>query len=172
MFRLNFIPSLGFCNYFRHGWHVSKLSQRINLGMNSLCSCRYVSVYIAFLFKVQRWRSTSQLTHSSYSTNRKSEKMWQLPSRWSSIMLMPKPVLAIPNWQKQTSLTIQSFVLFCSHQVFWPPHLTGPLKLERLVWGGDPIPMPAGIGFSFRIGRGGSLTCMWVVQTHRKLLLF
>ena len=26
---------------------------------------------------------------------------------------------------------------FCSHQVFWRPYLTGLLKLERLVWGGD-----------------------------------
>ena len=44
---------------------------------------------------------------------------------------------------------------------------TGPLKLERLVWGGDPIPMPVGIGISLRIGSGGPLTRMWVVQTHR-----
>ena len=30
---------------------VSKLSPRINLGMNSLCSCTYVSVYIAFFIQ-------------------------------------------------------------------------------------------------------------------------
>ena len=62
--------------------------------------------------------------------------------------------------------------LFCSHQVFWPPYLTGPLKLERLVWGGDPITMPAGIGFSLQRDRGGSLTCMWVVQTTGDLWYF
>ena len=54
--------------------------------------------------------------------------------------------------------------------LFTPGLLTAlfnwPLKLERLVWGGDPIPMPAGIGFSLRIGRGGPLTRMWVVQTQ------
>ena len=35
------------------------------------------------------------------------------------------------------------------------------------MWGGDPIPMLAGIGFSLRRVRGGSLNCVWVVQTHR-----
>ena len=29
-----------------------------------------------------------------------------------------------------------------------------------------PIPMPAEIGYSLRRGRGGSLDCMWDVQTH------
>ena len=29
-----------------------------------------------------------------------------------------------------------------------------------------PIPMPAEIGYSLRRGRGGSLDCMWGVQTH------
>ena len=28
------------------------------------------------------------------------------------------------------------------------------------------IPMPAEIGYSLRRGRGGSLDCMWGVQTH------
>ena len=64
------------------------------------------------------------------------------------------------------------FFVFCSHQVFWAPYLTGPFQLERLVWGGDPIPMPAAIGFSLRRGRGGSLSCMWIVQTHRGPPLF
>ena len=29
-----------------------------------------------------------------------------------------------------------------------------------------PIPMPAKVGYSLRRGRGGSLDCMWGVQTH------
>ena len=29
-----------------------------------------------------------------------------------------------------------------------------------------PIPMPAELGYSLRRGRGGSLDCMWGVQTH------
>ena len=32
------------------------------------------------------------------------------------------------------------FFLSCSHQVFLPPYLMGPRKLERLVWGDDPLP--------------------------------
>ena len=40
------------------------------------------------------------------------------------------------------------------------------------MWGGGPIPMPARIGFSLRRGRRGSLTCMWVVQTHSGPSLF
>ena len=31
---------------------------------------------------------------------------------------------------------------------------------------GYPIPMPAGIGFSLRRGREGSLTCIWCVNTQ------
>ena len=47
------------------------------------------------------------------------------------------------------------FLLF----LFTPGLLTilfnGPLKLERLAWGGDPKTMPTGIDFSLRIGRKG-----------------
>ena len=45
--------------------------------------------------------------------------------------------------------------MFCSHQVFRPPDLTSLLKLERLVWSDDTIPMPAGIDCSLRRGIGG-----------------
>ena len=38
---------------------------------------------------------------------------------------------------------------------------------EAIVLKPRPIPMPAEIGYSLRRGRGGSLDCMWGVQTHR-----
>ena len=47
-----------------------------------------------------------------------------------------------------------------------------PGLLTALFNGGDPIPMPAEIGFSLRRGRGELLTCLWVVQTHRGPPLF
>lgn len=48
----------------------------------------------------------------------------------------------------------RTHVMFCAHQVLDRHILWGLCKLERLVCGGDPIPMPARIGFSLQRGKG------------------
>ena len=51
--------------------------------------------------------------------------------------------------------------------------MTALFKLSGFGWWvGAPIPIPAKISFSLRIGRGGWFTRMWVVQTHRGPPLF
>ena len=152
---------------------VLKGEQKLKIYMN--CSLKLITIYIQQVNNspMQIGSTSCILTaYCDFSLMTCARHFWSiqalLNSRYENWILFSFVFTLLKN----ILYAISYLVSFCSHQVFWPPYLTGPLKLERLVWGGDPIPMPAEIGFSLRRGRGGSSSCMWGVQTHRGPPLF
>ena len=118
------------------------------MAQNIQFSASNSAIFYRNCVKIKQYLNCSNFQHGGLVYSETYNYPFGRPSR--KVLFTPCPQLV------HIGFVLFCFVLFCSHQVFWPPYLTGPLKLKRLVWGGDPIPMPAGIGFFLRRGRGGS----------------
>ena len=106
------------------------------------------------------WLETSNVLHIYVGVSMLAGLVYDTGFMILVYSLLRDTLLLIPVYLCGLGWVMSVFLccFLCSHhRVFWPPRSH---NLKRLVWGGDPIPKPYGIG------KRGSLTCVWVLQTH------